>query len=85
LSDYGDCRGNERNANVLEYGKNRKDYQVMIRMIGRLMVYTSVWLFSNYVTMKLVLARTPFGAEFVFIVILVNLLIIGVILDVEDF
>lgn len=49
------------------------------------MVYASVWLFLNYFMLKILLIKIPFNAEFVFIVIVVNLLIIGIILDVEDF
>lgn len=49
------------------------------------MVYASVWLFLNYFMLKILLIKIPFNAELVFIVIVVNLLIIGIILDVEDF
>lgn len=80
VSDYGDCRGNERNANVLEYGKNRKDYQVMIQKIGLWMFEISAWLFCNYILIRIMNNFIDFNAEFVFLLIVVNAMIIGLLM-----
>ena len=61
-------------------GRNRKDYQVMMQKIGLWIFEISSWLFCNYVLIRIMNVFIDFNAEFVFLLIVVNAMIIGLLM-----
>ncbi len=52
----------------------------MIEKIGFLLVCVSTWIIFNYFIFKMLQACDLFGGEFIFMVITLNLLVIGSVL-----
>ena len=55
----------------------------MRRQIGRCMSWVSIFLLGNYMMIKILTALEPLNAEMVFVLIVMNAIVIGLIMEFD--